>query len=600
MFKFLFSHTPFSPCSQVDRNMLRSIVFALCSIPTFGLASNAIAETQLPATIQAENFDSQHGVRTSRTNDVGGGDFVGWIQNGDYTEYDVIVPSAGIYKLQLRVSGKDRTTTINLKTDGRTISNAAVTPTGSFSTWKTVSTTLPLSSGRQTLQFEFNGSSGYLIDMNWFSLALVGDDIPTTSDRQLDRSNWMVYAGNNSDNAYLAIDGNAGSRWSTRTRQANGQEFYVNLGANQEFDRIVLDTTQSSNDYPRSYEVDVSTNGSNWTTVAQGAGNASGPTTIDFNDQNASFVRITQLGSSDRFWWSIHEINLYSDSVVGTTPTLETLASEAPTPVSPVDGNCPGDDIQACIDNMSSGSLVLGAKTYKLSDSLRLKSNVNILGQGAGTVITWLDSVADSVNKPLFHTPRGRDELTNIRLEDFTILCTVDITDRNDDDRTDARGIYIDGGGNSGVPSSLPHSDLTLKRLKIHECGGEGIHIKGINGFVAEDLNLFNNGWGHTDLWHNLYLLRGYDIVIRQTSNNSGGFKNSPSGHGLRMHDLRNVYWENLTVTGNADHGIHMTDVEDVRGYNLDVGGNCAIANGTCRDVACYLDCDYDLSVNKE
>ena len=97
-----------------------------------------------------------------------------------------------------------------------------------------------------------------------------------------------------------------------------------------------------------------------------------------------------------------------------------------------------------------------------------------------------------------------------------------------------------------------------------------------------------------------MYLLRGYDIVIRQTSIDNGGFKNSPSGHGLRMGNLRDVYWENLSVMGNADHGIHMNDVENLRGYNLNVSGNCAIANGLCRQISCFGDCDYDLSAAKE
>ena len=249
---------------------------------------------------------------------------------------------------------------------------------------------------------------------------------------------------------------------------------------------------------------------------------------------------------------------------------------------------------------MLSGSVVLAEKTYKLTDSIELRNNVNIVGQGSGTVITWVDSIADTVNKPIIHTPRNKGELDNIRLEDFRVLCTVDVTNRNDDDRTDARGIYIDGAGSSDDPSSLQHTNLTFKRLEVHECGGEGIQVKGINGFVAEDLNLYNNGWGNTDLWHNMYLLRGYDIVIRQTSIDNGGFKNSPSGHGLRMGNLRDVYWENLSVTGNADHGIHMNDVENLRGYNLNVSGNCAIANGLCRQISCFGDCDYDLSAAKE
>ena len=77
-----------------------------------------------------------------------------------------------------------------------------------------------------------------------------------------------------------AIDGNASTRWSTGAHQSPGQWFQLDLGSAKTFQRLVLDSTNSPNDYPRGYAVYVSDNGTDWSSlspVATGAG--SGPVT---------------------------------------------------------------------------------------------------------------------------------------------------------------------------------------------------------------------------------------------------------------------------------------------------------------------------------
>jgi hypothetical protein len=74
--------------------------------------------------------------------------------------------------------------------------------------------------------------------------------------------------------------------------------------------KIVLDTTPSPNDYPRGYQVVLSNDGSNWgSPVATGAGYTA-VTTMAFAPQTARYVRITQTGSAQGNYWSIHELNI--------------------------------------------------------------------------------------------------------------------------------------------------------------------------------------------------------------------------------------------------------------------------------------------------
>ena len=118
------------------------------------------------------------------------------------------------------------------------------------------------------------------------------------------------------DSPANAIDGDITTRWSSGTPQTNGMWFQVDLGIVSTFRGLILDAATSSSDYPRGYQVNVSSNGVNWgSPVATGAG-SSAVTTILFGNQTARYVRVTQTGSASGLWWSIHELN-----VLGTVPS---------------------------------------------------------------------------------------------------------------------------------------------------------------------------------------------------------------------------------------------------------------------------------------
>jgi hypothetical protein len=63
--------------------------------------------------------------------------------------------------------------------------------------------------------------------------------------------------------------------------------------------------------FPREYKVEVSTNGSTWTAVAEGQGTP-GSTTITFTPVQAKFVRITQTATAENASpWSMQRLRLY-------------------------------------------------------------------------------------------------------------------------------------------------------------------------------------------------------------------------------------------------------------------------------------------------
>ena len=211
------------------------------------------------------------------------------------------------------------------------------------SRWTTVASATPDASGITTIDFSNQTASHIRIEQHgadrryWWSIHEMSifseedsNSVPELT--ALDRTNWSLTSNRNDADSFFAIDSDTNTRWTTGQTQRDGQYFEVNFNSINTFNRVVLDTSASENDYPREYELQVSDNGSSWTTVASAAPDASGITTIDFSNQTASHIRIEQHGADRRYWWSIHEMNIFADVDSTPAPTPEPIPM--PTPVS--------------------------------------------------------------------------------------------------------------------------------------------------------------------------------------------------------------------------------------------------------------------------
>jgi mono/diheme cytochrome c family protein/glucose/arabinose dehydrogenase len=137
---------------------------------------------------------------------------------------------------------------------------------------------------------------------------------------EADRDSWKVTASHNPAKARLALDDDMKTRWDTGKKQEPGMWYQIELPKETVIGGIHLDTTGSNNDYPRKYEVTVSTDGKNWSKpVAAGEGKRS-VTDIEFKPVKTRFIRITQLGSSPGNFWSIHEMTLLPPPEVKESP----------------------------------------------------------------------------------------------------------------------------------------------------------------------------------------------------------------------------------------------------------------------------------------
>ncbi|SET21263.1 discoidin domain-containing protein [Paenibacillus sp. NFR01] len=163
----------------------------------------------------------------------------------------------------------------------------------------------------------------------------------------LDRTGWTATSSPTSgDVPGNLLDGSMATRWSTGVTMAPGQYFTIDMKAAKSFNKLVMDSSGSDNDYARGYEVYVSSDGTNWgSAVASGTGG--GPVvTVNFTAQNARYIKVVQTGTSTS-WWSIREVNVYGSGTGGGTGSVLSrtgwIAASTPTsgdvPANLLDGS---------------------------------------------------------------------------------------------------------------------------------------------------------------------------------------------------------------------------------------------------------------------
>lgn len=118
----------------------------------------------VPGTVQAENFTTMSGIQTEPTTDAGGGQNIGYTDAGDWLDYKVNVQTAGTYNVDFRVASQTLGGSIELRKDGAVLGTVTVPVTGAWQTWATVSTTVELAAGEQTLRAHI-AAPGF--NLNW-------------------------------------------------------------------------------------------------------------------------------------------------------------------------------------------------------------------------------------------------------------------------------------------------------------------------------------------------------------------------------------------------------------------------------------------------
>jgi glucosylceramidase len=142
-----------------------------------------------------------------------------------------------------------------------------------------------------------------------------------TGETARSRDGWQATASSSSsdDPPAKAIDGDASTRWSLGHGMQPGDWFQLDLGSTQTFDQLVVDTTASSGDFVRQYEVYTSDDGTTWgKPIAAGPGST--VTRILLPKSAARYIRVVNKASSGS-WWSIHDVSVFAPDGKATSST---------------------------------------------------------------------------------------------------------------------------------------------------------------------------------------------------------------------------------------------------------------------------------------
>lgn len=130
--------------------------------------------TKIPGTIEAENYVSMSGIQTESCSE--GGENVGWIDAGDWMMYDIDVPTSGNYTVNYRVASLSGGGQIQLEQagGGNIYGIIDVPKTDGWQSWETISHTIELSAGEQTIAIVAN-SGGFNINSFSFESSDTGE-----------------------------------------------------------------------------------------------------------------------------------------------------------------------------------------------------------------------------------------------------------------------------------------------------------------------------------------------------------------------------------------------------------------------------------------
>ncbi|MGJ8725154.1 MAG: carbohydrate-binding protein [Roseibacillus sp.] len=155
------------PLASLVSYALRHGFFAVTLLTTLLCSSNAFGQA---TQIEAEAFSTSSGVVTEGTGDTGGGQNLGNINGGDWAEYSINIPQAGSYEVDFRVASNGEGGSIAIVSGGSTLGSVDVAVNGEWQVYTNVSTIVTFANaGPQTIRLNFNGDSGYLYNLNWFS-----------------------------------------------------------------------------------------------------------------------------------------------------------------------------------------------------------------------------------------------------------------------------------------------------------------------------------------------------------------------------------------------------------------------------------------------
>jgi beta-glucosidase-like glycosyl hydrolase len=283
------------------------------------VAYNVTSTNGTANSYRSDGVDLEATADTQDTSPAGGADDIGWTAAGQWFKYTVEVSTAGTYTVSFRVAAPGAVA------DALHIANAAgsnltgsvaVPGTGGYQTWTTVTASVTLAAGEQTLTVD-QDAAGWNLHYLAFAQGTSGGgggtgggtgpkeycgfqdlalDQPTTASSTQDATAYPA-----SD----ATDGNPGTRWSSAA--SDPQWLEVDLGAEQQICSVGI---MWENAYASAFQIQVSNDNATWTNVYSTTTGAGGSQTFSVSATDR-YIRVYATARATQWGDSIFEFDVY-------------------------------------------------------------------------------------------------------------------------------------------------------------------------------------------------------------------------------------------------------------------------------------------------
>ncbi len=283
-----------------------------------GVAYNVTSANGSANSYRSDGVDLENTADTQDNTGAGAYD-MGWTTPGQWFNYTVEAATAGVYTVSFRVASPyGLTDALHIANSaGTNLSGSVAVPnTGGYQTWATVTASVTLPAGQQTLTVD-QDSNGWNFHYIAFTQGSgggggTGGTGPTeycgTQDLALDQPTTASSTQDATDYpAPDATDGDPGTRWSSAA--SDPQWLEVDLGSPQQICSVGILWEAA---YATAFQIQVSNDNSTWTTVYSTTTGTGGNETIPISDVTARYIRMYGTARVNvQFGYSLFDFNVY-------------------------------------------------------------------------------------------------------------------------------------------------------------------------------------------------------------------------------------------------------------------------------------------------
>jgi beta-glucosidase-like glycosyl hydrolase len=277
-----------------------------------GVAYNVASANGSANSYRADGVDLEATADTQDTSAAGGAYDIGWTTPGQWFNYTVNVATAGNYTV---------TDALHIaNSSGTNLTGAVAVPnTGGYETWTTVTSSLTLPAGQQTLTVD-QDTNGWNFHYMAFTQGAgggggTGGPGPTeycgTQDLALDQPTTASSTYSTTGNlAAAATDGDPGTRW--ESAYSDPQWLEVDLGAQQQICSVGVMWEAA---YASAFQIQVSNDNSTWTNVYSTTTGTGGSQTLTVSATDR-YIRMYGTVRATQWGYSILEFDVYGLTTV--------------------------------------------------------------------------------------------------------------------------------------------------------------------------------------------------------------------------------------------------------------------------------------------